>query len=63
MTSPAVIEQATGIIIGERRCRPDDALAILAQASRDTHRKLREVAVALVAQAHRRHHQQIVRTR
>jgi len=44
MTSPAVIEQATGIIIGERRCRPDDALAVLAQA-------------------HRRHHQQIVRTR
>jgi len=51
MTSPAVIEQATGIIIGERRCRPDDALAILAQASRDTHRTLREVAAALVAQA------------
>ncbi len=63
MTSPAVIEQATGIIIGERRCRPDDALAILVQASRDTHRTLREVAVALVAQAHRRHHQQIVTTR
>jgi len=52
MTSPAVMEQATGIIIGERRCRPDDALAVLAQASRDTHRSLREVAAALVAQAH-----------
>ncbi len=30
MTSRAVMEQAAGIIIGERRCRPDDALAILA---------------------------------
>jgi len=63
MTSPAVIEQAAGIIIVERRCRPDDALAVLAQVSRDTHRTLREVAAALVAQAHRRHHQQIVTTR
>ncbi len=52
MTSPAVIEQATGIIIGERRGRPDDALTVLVQASRDTHRTLREVAAALVAQAH-----------
>jgi len=57
------MEQATGIIVGERRCRPDDAFAVLAQASRDTHRTLREVAAALVAQAHRRHHQQIVTTR
>ena len=37
--------------MGERRGRPDDAFAILAQASRDTHRTLREVAAALVAQA------------
>ncbi len=58
MTSPAVIEQGAGIIMVERRCRPDDALAILAQASRDTHRTLREVAAAVVAQAHRRHQHQ-----
>ncbi len=46
------MEQAAGIIVGERRCRPDDAFAVLAQASRDTHRNLRDVAAALVAQAH-----------
>ena len=46
------MEQATGIIMVERRCRPDDALAVLVQASRDTHRTLREVAAAPVAQAH-----------
>ncbi len=52
MASRAVIEQATGIIMGQRRCSPDDAFAILAQGSHDAHRKLRDVAVALVARAH-----------
>ncbi|MDI6101007.1 GAF and ANTAR domain-containing protein [Actinoplanes sp. NEAU-A12] len=48
MESRAVIEQAKGIIMGERRCTPDEAFAILAKLSQDTNRKLRDVAVALV---------------
>jgi GAF domain-containing protein len=51
MASRAVIEQAKGIIMGSRHCAPDEAFAILAKISQDTNRKLREVAVALVASA------------
>jgi len=51
MSSRAVIEQAKGILIGERRCSPDEAFAVLAHLSQDTNRKLRDVATALVAQA------------
>jgi GAF domain-containing protein len=48
MRSRAVIEQAKGIIMGDRRCSADEAFAILAKLSQDTNRKLRDVAVALV---------------
>jgi AmiR/NasT family two-component response regulator len=51
MESRAVIEQAKGIIMGSRHCTPDEAFAILTKLSQDTNRKLREVAVALVASA------------
>lgn len=51
MANRAVIEQAKGIIMGERRCTPDEAFAILAKLSQDTNRKLRDVASALVAKA------------
>ncbi|MGQ5261738.1 ANTAR domain-containing protein [Micromonospora sp. ZYX-F-536] len=51
MANRAVIEQAKGIIMGERRCTPDEAFAILAKLSQDTNRKLRDVASALVANA------------
>ncbi len=51
MASRAVIEQAKGIIMGERRCSPDEAFAILTEVSQDTNRKLRDVAAALVARA------------
>ncbi|MGK5441849.1 GAF and ANTAR domain-containing protein [Micromonospora sp. URMC 105] len=51
MKSRAVIEQAKGIIMGERRCPADEAFAILAKISQDSNRKLRDVAAALVARA------------
>ncbi len=52
MDSRAVIEQAKGILMGERRCSADEAFAILTKISQDTNRKLRGVATALVEQAH-----------
>jgi GAF domain-containing protein len=51
MEHRAVIEQAKGIIMGERRCTADEAFTILTKISQDTNRKLRDVASALVAKA------------
>ncbi len=51
MANRAVIEQAKGIIMGERRCSPDEAFALLSKVSQDSNRKVRDVAAALVAQA------------
>jgi GAF domain-containing protein len=51
MESRAVIEQAKGIIMSDRRCTADDAFAILRNLSQDTNRKIRDVATVLVAQA------------
>ncbi|MEU4221383.1 GAF and ANTAR domain-containing protein [Actinoplanes sp. NPDC026623] len=51
MEHRAVIEQAKGIIMGERRCTADEAFAILTKISQDSNRKLRDVAAALVAKA------------
>jgi GAF domain-containing protein len=48
MESRAVIEQAKGIIMGERRCTPDQAFKILTEVSQSSNRKLRHVATALV---------------
>ncbi len=53
MESRAVIEQAKGIIMGERRCGPDEAFALLTKASQDSNRKLRDVAAALVERTRR----------
>jgi AmiR/NasT family two-component response regulator len=46
-----VIEQAKGIIMGDRRCGADEAFAILTKLSRDTNRKVRDVATTLVNRA------------
>jgi GAF domain-containing protein len=54
MESRAVIEQAKGIIMGERRCTADEAFMILTKVSQDSNRKLRDVAAALVARTQRR---------
>jgi transcriptional regulator with GAF, ATPase, and Fis domain len=51
MESRAVIEQAKGIIMGDRRCGADEAFAILTKLSRDTNRKVRDVATTLVNRA------------
>ncbi|WP_442933761.1 ANTAR domain-containing protein [Micromonospora sp. CPCC 205556] len=51
MRSRAVIEQAKGIIMGERRCSPEEAFALLSKISQDTNRKVRDVAAALVSRA------------
>jgi AmiR/NasT family two-component response regulator len=54
MESRAVIEQAKGIIMGERHCTPDQAFRILSQLSQDANRKLRDVAAAPVDSASRK---------
>jgi len=54
MRGRAVIEQAKGIIMGERRCSPEEAFALLSKISQDSNRKVRDVAEALVAKAVRR---------
>jgi GAF domain-containing protein len=51
MASRAVIEQAKGVIMADRRCTADEAFRILTKTSRDSNRKLRDVAAALVAEA------------
>ncbi|BCJ40649.1 transcriptional regulator [Actinoplanes ianthinogenes] len=53
METRAVIEQAKGIIMGQRRCDADEAFAILARASQESNRKLRDVAGDLVERAAR----------
>ncbi|MGB2571204.1 GAF and ANTAR domain-containing protein [Micromonospora citrea] len=50
MHSRAVIEQAKGIVMGQRRCTADEAFRILATVSQNSNRKVREVAEALVRQ-------------
>jgi GAF domain-containing protein len=48
MQSRAAIEQAKGILMAQRRCRSEEAFAILVKLSQDSNRKLRDVAAALV---------------
>jgi GAF domain-containing protein len=51
MESRAIVEQAKGIVMGERRCSPEKAFALLSKLSQDSDRKLGEVAAALVERA------------
>jgi GAF domain-containing protein len=51
MEHRAVIEQAKGIIMGDRRCGEQEAFAILSKLSQDSNRKLRDIATALVTRA------------
>jgi GAF domain-containing protein len=48
MQSRATIEQAKGILMGQRRCSSDEAFDILVRLSQQSGRKLRDVAQALV---------------
>jgi AmiR/NasT family two-component response regulator len=49
--SRAVIEQAKGIIMGERRCTAEEAFAVLVKLSQESNLKLRDVAHGLVGEA------------
>jgi GAF domain-containing protein len=51
MVNRAVIEQAKGIVMGERRCSNEEAFRILSKISMESNRKLRDVAQALVDRA------------
>jgi GAF domain-containing protein len=51
MESRAVIEQAKGVLMGQRRCTAEEAFDILVKLSQQSNRKLREVAQALVESA------------
>jgi GAF domain-containing protein len=50
MQSRAIIEQAKGILMGQRRCDSDEAFNILVGLSQHSHQKLRDVAKALLEQ-------------
>jgi GAF domain-containing protein len=50
MRTRAVIEQAKGILMAARRCTADEAFDLLVRLSQQSHRKLRDIAVALVEQ-------------
>ncbi len=47
----AVIEQAKGIVMCDRRCTPEEAFDVLRSLSNATNRKLRDVASMLVVEA------------
>lgn len=48
MASRAVIEQAKGVIMRERRCTANDAFDSLVRLSQQSHRKLRDIAQQIV---------------
>ncbi len=48
LESRGVIDQAKGILMGQRRCTADEAFQLLVDISQDTNRKLRDVAQTLV---------------
>jgi GAF domain-containing protein len=51
MEHRAVVEQAKGIVMGERRCGAEEAFRVLSRVAQESGRRLRDVAAALVAQA------------
>lgn len=51
MPARAVIEQAKGVLMGQRRCTADEAFQLLVDLSQRSNRKLRDVAKALVDEA------------
>lgn len=54
MASRAVIEQAKGVLMGDRRCDADHAFGILRDMSQRENRKLREIAQGIVDSVSRR---------
>jgi AmiR/NasT family two-component response regulator len=43
-----VIDQALGIIMGQRRCSADEAFSVLREVSQTSNVKLRDVAARLI---------------
>jgi GAF domain-containing protein len=52
MASRAVIEQAKGILMAQRRCTAEEAFDVLVVASQRANKKLREIATAIVESVH-----------
>ena len=48
MESRAVIEQAKGVLMAQRRVTPEQAFEMLREASQRSNRKLREIAIGIV---------------
>ncbi|MEU8398353.1 GAF and ANTAR domain-containing protein [Nonomuraea sp. NPDC048892] len=48
LTQRAIIEQAVGILMGQRRCTAPDAFAIMRQASQSRNRRLRDIATDII---------------
>jgi len=48
LQSQPVIEQAKGLLMAQHGCTPDEAFALLTQASQRENRKLRDVARAMI---------------
>jgi AmiR/NasT family two-component response regulator len=51
LTTRPVIDQAKGILMAERGCTPEEAFAMLSNASQRDNRKVRDIARALVDSA------------
>jgi AmiR/NasT family two-component response regulator len=49
MQHRGVIEQAKGILMATHRCSPDEAFTMLRQRSQTDNRKLRDIAIDIVA--------------
>lgn len=49
LSSRSVIDQAVGVLMAQRRCDADQAMSLLRQASQRSNRKVRELAVDIVA--------------
>lgn len=50
MASRADIEQAKGVLMGQRHCSADEAFDLLVHLSQTSHRKLRDVARVVIAE-------------
>ena len=54
MDTRAVVEQAIGVLMGQRGCSAQEAFAVLSRMAEDSSRQLRDVAGDLVAEVSRR---------
>jgi GAF domain-containing protein len=49
LESRSVIDQAVGIVMGQQHCTPDEAFAVLRQASQNRNIKIQAVAAGIIA--------------